>query len=109
VQYASGPYRKILADRKLMASMSRKGNCLDNAPMESFFGSLKNELVHRTRLKTRDEARRAIFEYIEVWYNRQRRHSSLGYITPERRHSSLGYITPEQARQRFMTGAKIAA
>jgi len=97
VQYASGPYRKILADRKLMASMSRKGNCLDNAPMESFFGSLKNELVHGTRFKTRDEARRANFEYIEVWYNRQRR------------HSSFGYITPEQARQRFMTGAKIAA
>jgi len=77
--------------------MSRKGNCLDNAPMESFFGSLKNELVHRTRFKTRDEARRAIFEYIEVWYNRQRR------------HSSLGYITPEQARQRFMAMTKIAA
>jgi len=97
VQYASGPYRKILADHKLVASMSRKGNCFDNAPMESFFGSLKNELVHRTRFKTREEARRAIFECIEVWYNRQRR------------HSSLGYITPEQARQRFMTGTKIAA
>ena len=97
VQYASGPYRKILADHKLVASMSRKGNCLDNAPMESFFGSLKTELVHRTRFKTRDEARRAIFEYIEVWYNRQRR------------HSSLGYITPQQARQKFTAGAEIAA
>jgi transposase InsO family protein len=97
VQYASGPYRKILADHKLVASMSRKGNCLDNAPMESFFGSLKNELVHRTRFKTRDEARRAIFEYIEVWYNRQRR------------HSSLGYITPEQARRNFASRTNIAA
>jgi len=78
VQYASKPYRKILADHGIKASMSRKGDCLDNAPMESFFGSLKTELVHRTRFKTREEARRAIFEYIEVWYNRQRRHSSLG-------------------------------
>jgi len=97
VQYASGPYRKILADHKLVASMSRKGNCLDNAPMESFFGSLKNELVHRARFKTRDEARRAIFEYIEVWYNRQRR------------HSSLGYVTPEQARRNFASRTNIAA
>ena len=90
VQYASKPYRKILADHGLKASMSRKGNCLDNAPMESFFGSLKTELVHRTRFKTRDEARHAIFEYIEISYNRQRRHSSLGYITPEqaRRNST---------------------
>lgn len=102
VQYASGPYRKILSDHKLTASMSRKGDCLDNAaarcpPMESFFGSLKNELVHRTRFKTRDEARRAIFEYIEVWYNRKRR------------HSAIGYITPEQARNQFMKDHKIAA
>jgi transposase InsO family protein len=61
---------------------SRKGNCLDNAPMESFFSSLKTELVHRTRFATRREARSAIFEYIEIFYNRQRRHSSIGYRTP---------------------------
>jgi len=97
VQYASGPYHKILADHDIKASMSRKGNCLDNAPMESFFGSLKNELIHRSRFKTRDEAKRAIFEYIEVWYNRCRR------------HSSLGYITPEQARHNYGMNAKIAA
>jgi transposase InsO family protein len=97
VQYASKPYRKILADHGIKASMSRKGDCLDNAPMESFFGSLKTELVHRTRFKTREEARRAIFEYIEVWYNRQRR------------HSSLGYITPEKARQNFVSRTNIAA
>jgi len=97
VQYASGPYRKILARHKLTASMSRKGDCLDNAPMESFFGSLKTELIHRTRFRTREEARRAIFEYIEVWYNRRRR------------HSAIGYITPEQARAQFAKETKIAA
>ena len=62
--------------------MSRKGNCLDNAPMESFFGALKTEMVHRTRFRTRREARAALFEYIEIFYNRQRRHSSIGYRTP---------------------------
>lgn len=93
VQYASGPYRKILARHKLTASMSRKGDCLDNAPMESFFGSLKTELVHRTRFRTREEARRAIFEYIEVWYNRRRRHSAIGYITPEQARAQSGKET----------------
>ena len=62
--------------------MSRKGNCLDNAPMESFFGALKTELVHRTRFRTRCQAKAALFEYIEVFYNRHRRHSSVGYRTP---------------------------
>ena len=62
--------------------MSRKGNCLDNAPMESFFGSLKTELVHRTRFSTRREAKAALFEYIEIFYNQRRRHSSIGYRTP---------------------------
>ena len=63
--------------------MSRNGNCLDNAPMESFFGSLKTELVHRTRFATRRDARAALFEHIEIFDNRQRRHSSFGYQTPE--------------------------
>ena len=62
--------------------MSRKGNCLDNAPMESFFGSMKNELVHRHRFATREDAKRALFCWIESFYNRQRRHSALGYMTP---------------------------
>jgi transposase InsO family protein len=62
--------------------MSRKGNCWDNAPMESFFHTLKTELVHYRDYLTRDEARRDIFEYIEVFYNRQRRHSTLGYLSP---------------------------
>lgn len=82
VQYACGAYRKLLGLHGLKASMSRKGNCLDNAPMESFFGSLKTELVHRTRYRNRCEAKAALFEYIEIFYNRSRRHSSIGYRTP---------------------------
>ena len=82
VQYACGDYRKLLRLHGIKASMSRKGNCLDNAPMESFFGSLKTELVHRTRFSTRREARAALFEYIEIFYNQRRRHSSIGYRTP---------------------------
>lgn len=81
-QYACGDYRKLLGLHGIEASMSRKGNCLDNAPMESFFGSLKTELVHRTRFRTRREAKAALFEYIEVFYNRRRRPSSIGYRTP---------------------------
>ena len=63
--------------------MSRPGNCYDNAVAESFFGTLKTELVNRTRYRTREEARSSIFEWIECWYNRRRRHSSLGYVSPE--------------------------
>jgi putative transposase len=62
--------------------MSRKGNCYDNAPMESFWGSLKNELIHHQRYATRADAESAITEYIEIFYNRQRRHSRLGYLSP---------------------------
>src|SRR5258708_546957 len=63
--------------------MSRRGNCWDNAPTESFFATLKKEMVYRTRFETREQARSAIFRWIEVWYNRKRRHSTLGYISPE--------------------------
>ena len=63
--------------------MSRPGNCFDNTPVESFFASLKRELVHRYRFTTREETRTAVFRWIEVWYNRKRRHSALGYISPE--------------------------
>ncbi len=83
VQYASGDYRKLLKAHGARASMSGKGNCLDNAPMESFFGSLKTELVHRTRFASRREAKAGLFEYIAIFYNRQRRHSSIAYRTPE--------------------------
>ena len=81
-QYASGDYRKLLKRYGMQASMSRKGDCWDNAPMESFFSTLKRELVHHKNYRTRQEARRDIFEYIEVFYNRQRLHSSLGYKAP---------------------------
>ena len=81
-QYCSHNYRKLLKQSKMKVSMSRKGNCYDNAPMESFWGSLKNELVHHCRYETRDEAKASIQEYIEIFYNRQRRHSRLGYVAP---------------------------
>ncbi len=81
-QYASGEFQARLAASGILCSMSRRGNCWDNAPVESFFGTLKQELVHRCRFATRAVARQAVFEYIEAWYNRQRRHSSLGYVSP---------------------------
>lgn len=82
-QYASYDYLDKLAAHKITASMSRKGNCYDNAYVESFFRTLKVELIYRRKFETREEAKKAIFEYIEVWYNRQRLHSSLDYMTPE--------------------------
>ena len=81
-QYASDDYRNLLKGYGMQMSMSRKGDCWDNAPMESFFGTLKKELVHHRRYRTREEARRDIFDYIEVFYNRKRLHSSLGYVSP---------------------------
>jgi putative transposase len=81
-QYASDDYQQALASRGIQCSMSRKGNCWDNAVAESFFSSLKMELVHDADFATREQARAALFEYIEVFYNRQRRHSSLGYLSP---------------------------
>jgi putative transposase len=81
-QYSSAAYVEILKKHGMIQSMSRRGNCYDNAVAESFFSSLKNELVHHSSFKTRNEARTAIFEYIEVFYNRQRRHQSLNYLSP---------------------------
>lgn len=80
--YASGNYQRQLSNNRLRCSMSRKGECLDNAVAESFFGTLKNELVYHEDYKTRVQARQSIFEYIEVFYNRQRRHAFLNYSTP---------------------------
>ncbi len=82
-QYASGAYRELLQGAGMRQSMSRPGCCYDNAPMESFFHTLKVELVHRVRFETREQARRELFAYIEGYYNRQRIHSAIGYITPE--------------------------
>jgi putative transposase len=84
-QYAADDYRKLLSAARMQQSMSRRGNCLDNAPMESFFHPLKVELVQQRRWATPDEARRDVFAYIEGCYNRQRIHSALGYKTPEQR------------------------
>ena len=81
-QYAASRYQQLLDAQGLVPSMSRKGNCWDNACVESFVGTLKRELVHHRHYATRDDATRDIFEYIEVFYNRQRRHSTLGYHSP---------------------------
>ena len=82
VQYASGAYRQRLAQAGVLPSMSRSGNCYDNAAMESFWSSLKRELVHRCEFASRAAARAEIFEWIEVFYNRERFHSALGYKSP---------------------------
>ena len=81
-QYASADFQTRLSEQGIQCSMSRRGNCYDNAVVESFFGTLKQEMVNRCRFATGAAARREVFEYIEVWYNRQRRHSSLGYVSP---------------------------
>jgi putative transposase len=81
-QYAAEDCRRELTARNITASMSRKGNCYDNAFAESFFRTLKVELVYREKFKTKQEAMRKTFEHIEVWYNKHRTHSSLGYMTP---------------------------
>jgi len=81
-QYCSYEYRELLGQFEMKASMSRKGNCYDNAPMESFWGTLKQELVHHRRYRTRQEAIQDITEYIEVFYNRQRRQARLGFLSP---------------------------
>lgn len=81
-QYASGDYQTLLKKNEITPSMSRKGDCWDNAVAESFFHTLKVEKINRYRFKTRDEAKREIFKYIEMYYNRERMHSSLGYKSP---------------------------
>jgi transposase InsO family protein len=82
VQYACQQFRSQLKGKPVLQSMSRKGNCWDNAVAESFFKTIKTELIYHRKFATRQEARLAIFEYIEGWYNRKRRHSALGYHTP---------------------------
>ncbi len=81
-QYCAHAYQEQLKQFGMKASMSRKGDCWDNAPMESFWGSLKNELVHHQRFVTREQARREITEYIEIFYNRIRKQARLGYLSP---------------------------
>ena len=95
-RYASADYQALLSQAGAVCSMSRKGNCYDNAPVESFFAPLKRELVHRTSFATREEARAAVFEWIAVWYNRQRRHCALGCLSPEQFEKQ--YNQPEPMR-----------
>jgi putative transposase len=83
VQYASEDYQQLLARHGITPSMSGRGNCYDNAMMESFWATLKTELIHQDHYATRERARQSIFQYIEVFYNRKRLHSSLGYLSPE--------------------------
>jgi putative transposase len=89
VQYACDDYQGLLTRHGLQASMSRRGNCYDNAVTESFFGTLKTELVYHEHYATQEVARQSLFEYIEVFYNRRRRHSSLGYLSPVEYEESL--------------------
>ena len=84
-QYAAHDYRRLLDEHGMVCSMSRKGDCWDNAPMESFFGSLKTELEDDGPFPTRQAARTALFGFIEGFYNRQRLHSAIGYVTPTRK------------------------
>jgi transposase InsO family protein len=89
VQYACDDYQHLLRSHGMEVSMSGKGDCWDNAAMESFWSTLKTELVHHEQYATREQARQSIFEYIEVFYNRKRLHSSLGYQSPETFEASL--------------------
>ncbi len=82
IQYASTEYRQALQAAAFRPSMSRRADCYDNAPMESFFHTLKTELIHHRQYATRNEAERDIFAYIEGFYNHHRRHSAIGYISP---------------------------
>ncbi len=88
-QYASNAYQQLLTDYKISCSMSRKGNCYDNAVMESFFATLKQELIYHHHYQSHQQARQDIFEYMEVWYNRKRTHSTLGYLSPEEFEHSI--------------------
>jgi transposase InsO family protein len=89
VQYACGAYRERLEENGIECSMSRTGNCYDNAVMESFWSTLKTELVYHENYATREQARHSIFEYMEVFYNRIRMHSSIGYVSPEAFEAAL--------------------
>lgn len=88
-QYAAYAYQAQLQGSGIVCSMSRKGNCWDNAPVESFFATLKKELVHQESYQTREQAKASLFHYIEVFYNRKRRHSALGYLSPHDYEQSL--------------------
>ncbi len=91
-QYCSNFYQNLLKNSRLICSMSRRGNCWDNAVTESFFHTLKVELIYNQKYKTRDEAEKSIFEYIEVYYNRERRHSAINYEIPVEFENKMNYF-----------------
>ena len=97
IQYASHEFRRCLKGIPVLQSMSRKGNCWDNAIAESFFKTLKTELVYHTKFETKAQAKLEIFDYIEVWYNRKRRHSALDYKTPEQVEQTIDKEKTEAA------------
>jgi transposase InsO family protein len=101
VQYACDAYQRVLTRHGLQPSMSRRGNCYDNAVTESFFGTLKTELVHHEQYPTREAGRQSLFEYLEVFYNRQRRHSSLGYLSPTEyeQHLQRGAVAVRRSQE----------
>jgi len=105
VQYASDRFQAILARHGIVCSMSRKANCWDNAPTESLVATIKKELVHHEHYATRDAARRSLFEYIEVFYNRQRRHSALDYRTPAIAHADACGNTEKRVEGAWGRGA----
>lgn len=90
-QYAADDFQQLLRNNNIKCSMSRKGNCWDNSAMESFFHSLKTECVYHEKYKNRNEAKKSIFDYIEIFYNRQRKHSFLGYKSPEQFELACGF------------------
>jgi transposase InsO family protein len=96
VQYAAGDYRELLRRHDIEVSMSRRGNCWDNAVVESFFASLEKELITDADWQSRSQARANVFDWIEVWYNRRRRHSSLGYLCPAEYEARLA-LSPRAA------------
>lgn len=91
-QYCSKDYQKLLSDHKLLCSMSKKGDCFDNAAMESWNHSLKVEAIHGEKFKTRAQAKNQVFDYIDVYYNRQRLHSRLGYLSPQQFEDKMGFL-----------------
>jgi transposase InsO family protein len=95
VQYTSSEYQKLLKKYKMIGSMSRKGNCYDNVSIESFHGILKRELVYQTKYKTREEAMKSLFRYIEFFYNSRRIHSTLEYLTPNEFERGMGIPQPD--------------
>ncbi len=104
-QYAGGAFQRLLSDHGIVCSMSRRADCWDNAVIESFNATIKTELIHRTKWKTRELARAAIYKYIETWYNSQRLHSTLGYRSPIDFERDEANRSTELAKHRSAVGS----